>query len=151
MEISMVCGILVRLWLIHFPESSWSEDTLFRHTNLDGILPLLPLLRWGHTPGSLWGPPHGGQSSSFSWTDEEACLMKNRAQFRREANQADNKAATAAVDSLINFEAVKVRKSLAIPLHSEDNEDGNYFRLVALQQREIWNSAIWQALGAIWE
>ena len=61
--------------------------------------------------------------------------MKNRAQFRREANQADNKAATAAVDSLINFEAVKVRKS--IPLHSKDNEDGNYFRLVALQQREI--------------
>ena len=37
-------------------------------------------------------------------------LLKNRAQFRREANQADNKAATVAVDSLINFEAVKVRK-----------------------------------------
>jgi len=31
-----------------------------------------------------------------------------RIRFRREANQADNKAATIAVDSLINFEAVKV-------------------------------------------
>ncbi|KAH6913480.1 iron-sulfur clusters transporter ATM1 [Coprinopsis sp. MPI-PUGE-AT-0042] len=30
-----------------------------------------------------------------------------RTQFRREANKADNKAASAAVDSLINFEAVK--------------------------------------------
>lgn len=32
-----------------------------------------------------------------------------RTQFRREANKADNKAASTAVDSLINFEAVKVR------------------------------------------
>jgi len=32
-----------------------------------------------------------------------------RIQFRRDANKADNKAATVAVDSLINFEAVKVR------------------------------------------
>ena len=31
-----------------------------------------------------------------------------RTKFRREANQADNKAATTAVDSLINYEAVKV-------------------------------------------
>ena len=75
--------------------------------------------------------------SRSSWTDEESCLMKNRVRFRRDANQADNKAATVAVDSLINFEAVKVRKSLATPSYSEDNEDGNYFRLVALQQREI--------------
>lgn len=35
-----------------------------------------------------------------------------RTRFRREANKADNKAATVAVDSLINFEAVKVRDSL---------------------------------------
>jgi ABC-type transport system involved in Fe-S cluster assembly fused permease/ATPase subunit len=28
--------------------------------------------------------------------------------FRREANQADNKAASLSVDSLINYEAVKV-------------------------------------------
>ena len=31
-----------------------------------------------------------------------------RTRFRREANVADNKAATVAVDSLINYEAVKV-------------------------------------------
>ena len=44
-------------------------------------------------------------------------FFQYRAQFRREANQADNKAATVAVDSLINFEAVKVRKSVATPSH----------------------------------
>jgi ATP-binding cassette, subfamily B (MDR/TAP), member 7 len=33
--------------------------------------------------------------------------MYNRTRFRREANAADNKAATVAVDSLINYEAVK--------------------------------------------
>ena len=32
----------------------------------------------------------------------------DRTRFRREANAADNKAATVAVDSLINYEAVKV-------------------------------------------
>lgn len=32
----------------------------------------------------------------------------DRTQFRRQANKADNKAATVAVDSLMNFEAVKV-------------------------------------------
>ena len=31
-----------------------------------------------------------------------------RTQFRRQANSADNKAATVAVDSLLNYEAVKV-------------------------------------------
>ena len=36
-----------------------------------------------------------------------------RTRFRREANQADNKAATSAVDSLINYEAVKVRALVA--------------------------------------
>jgi len=35
--------------------------------------------------------------------------LEHRTRFRREANQADNKAATSAVDSLINYEAVKVR------------------------------------------
>jgi ABC-type transport system involved in Fe-S cluster assembly fused permease/ATPase subunit len=34
--------------------------------------------------------------------------FRSRTRFRREANIADNKAATVAVDSLINFEAVKV-------------------------------------------
>lgn len=31
-----------------------------------------------------------------------------RMRFRKEANQADNRAATVSVDSLINYEAVKV-------------------------------------------
>jgi len=35
-----------------------------------------------------------------------------RTQFRRDANKADNKAASTAVDSLINFEAVKVSLQL---------------------------------------
>ena len=35
--------------------------------------------------------------------------LEHRTKFRRDANQADNKAATSAVDSLINYEAVKVR------------------------------------------
>lgn len=37
-----------------------------------------------------------------------------RTQFRKQANAADNKAATIAVDSLINYEAVKVRPSSAV-------------------------------------
>lgn len=32
-----------------------------------------------------------------------------RTRFRKQANAADNRAATVAVDSLINYEAVKVR------------------------------------------
>jgi hypothetical protein len=35
-------------------------------------------------------------------------LHSCRTQFRKEANAADNKGATVAVDSLINYEAVKV-------------------------------------------
>lgn len=37
-----------------------------------------------------------------------------RTRFRREANQADNKAASLAVDSLINYEAVKVCATSAV-------------------------------------
>ena len=36
------------------------------------------------------------------------CSVECRTRFRREANAADNRAATVAVDSLINYEAVKV-------------------------------------------
>lgn len=35
-----------------------------------------------------------------------------RTKFRKQANAADNKAATVAVDSMINYEAVKVRHSI---------------------------------------
>ena len=49
---------------------------------------------------SVWGLSYWPNSFSPS---------EHRTRFRREANQADNKAATSAVDSLINYEAVKVR------------------------------------------
>ena len=37
-----------------------------------------------------------------------------RTRFRKQANAADNRAATVAVDSLINYEAVKVRHNLLL-------------------------------------
>ena len=37
-----------------------------------------------------------------------------RTRFRREANAADNKAAATSVDSLINYEAVKVRVDIRL-------------------------------------
>jgi ABC-type transport system involved in Fe-S cluster assembly fused permease/ATPase subunit len=40
--------------------------------------------------------------------DTTANLIDASTRFRREANKADNKAATVAVDSLLNYEAVKV-------------------------------------------
>ena len=110
--------------LVNSPSSDEVKTPACRHTNLDGILLLLRLWRWWHTRRSLWGPLHGGRFSSF-FLDRWGFMFnhhlfslfwKNRAQFRREANQADNKAATVAVDSLINFEAVKVRKSLTLTL-----------------------------------
>ncbi|KAF5344565.1 hypothetical protein D9756_011456 [Leucocoprinus leucothites] len=44
--------------------------------------------------------------AAFTWFTVRTTSWRTR--FRREANQADNKAATVAVDSLINFEAVKI-------------------------------------------
>ena len=41
--------------------------------------------------------------------DKTVLLPIIRTRFRRDANIADNKAAPVAVDSLINYEAVKVR------------------------------------------
>jgi hypothetical protein len=51
--------------------------------------------------------------SDCEWTDclTVSCWVPfgcHRTQFRKQANQADNKGATVAVDSLINYEAVKV-------------------------------------------
>jgi ABC transporter ATM len=39
---------------------------------------------------------------------------KGRTKFRKQANAADNKAATIIIDSLINYEAVKVYPSPSI-------------------------------------
>jgi ABC-type transport system involved in Fe-S cluster assembly fused permease/ATPase subunit len=63
-------------------------------------------------------------SSSLSFTHHIY-----RIQFRRDANKADNKAASVAVDSLINFEAVKVRTFTVIRIESEQ-----IVILVAFQQ-----------------
>jgi len=46
---------------------------------------------------------------AYTWFTVRTTSWRTR--FRREANKADNKAATVAVDSLINFEAVKVRST----------------------------------------
>jgi ATP-binding cassette subfamily B (MDR/TAP) protein 7 len=41
-----------------------------------------------------------------------------RTKFRKQANAADNRAATVAVDSMINYEAVKVAQNHASSHHS---------------------------------
>ncbi|KAG6840934.1 Iron-sulfur clusters transporter atm1, mitochondrial [Blastosporella zonata] len=45
--------------------------------------------------------------AAYTWFTVRTTSWRTR--FRREANKADNKAATVSVDSLINFEAVKVQ------------------------------------------
>jgi len=52
-----------------------------------------------------------------------------RTKFRKQANAADNKAATIIIDSLINYEAVKVHQYSS-------------YANTALQQREISSSII---------
>ena len=47
-------------------------------------------------------------SPLISYTVQPTYPPTHRTQFRKEANAADNKGATVSVDSLINFEAVKV-------------------------------------------
>lgn len=48
----------------------------------------------------------------YDHTQPRMMLNHSRTKFRKEANAADNKGATLAVDSLINYEAVKVRYSV---------------------------------------
>lgn len=48
--------------------------------------------------------------AAYTWFTVRTTAWRTR--FRREANAADNKAATVAVDSLINYEAVKVNSYL---------------------------------------
>ena len=96
--------------------TGYSPDHLLRirPINSDGTLPLLPPQRWSPTHGSQFGQLRGGSCSS-TWRGffvffyaYPSIYFRSRTRFRREANKADNKAATVAVDSLINFEAVKV-------------------------------------------
>lgn len=94
------------------PWISSSSTLLHRRTTLGGTMRQSRLARWPLIPGSLYGLLHGGV---FNPRNRALRLLQlnlmgfARTRFRREANQADNKAATIAVDSLINYEAVKVR------------------------------------------
>jgi ATP-binding cassette subfamily B (MDR/TAP) protein 7 len=45
--------------------------------------------------------------------------------FRREANQADNRAASVSVDSLINYEAVKVSLALCFTYENYHAKDSS--------------------------
>ena len=49
---------------------------------------------------------HSGMTADHCFPDSR------RTKFRKQANAADNRAATMSVDSLINYDAVKVRASL---------------------------------------
>ena len=67
---------------------------------------------WPLTPGLLFVLLHGG-TPILLFSPPNLVLTTflyyvTRTQFRRQANAADNKAATVAVDSLLNYEAVKV-------------------------------------------
>lgn len=100
----MVCGILVGEIV---RKLGTSIHIVLRRTSSAGTSLPSHLSRWLLILGSLCGRLHGGKVRRFlSYHTANYPLCSTR--FRREANKADNKAATVAVDSLINFEAVKV-------------------------------------------
>ncbi|KXN82782.1 Iron-sulfur clusters transporter ATM1, mitochondrial [Leucoagaricus sp. SymC.cos] len=61
---------------------------------------------------------------AYTWFTVRTTSWRTR--FRREANQADNKAATVAVDSLINFEAVKIFNNEKYEIAQYDTHLRNY-------------------------
>ncbi|KAF9444453.1 iron-sulfur clusters transporter ATM1 [Macrolepiota fuliginosa MF-IS2] len=63
--------------------------------------------------------------AAYTWFTVRTTSWRTR--FRREANKADNKAATVAVDSLINFEAVKI-------FNNEKHEVAQYDKHLAQYQ-----------------
>ncbi|KAF5359697.1 hypothetical protein D9756_003573 [Leucocoprinus leucothites] len=62
--------------------------------------------------------------AAFTWFTVRTTSWRTR--FRREANQADNKAATVAVDSLINFEAAKIFNNEKYEVAQYDTHLHNY-------------------------
>lgn len=104
LEISLVCGILVSRSI---PPRRMRASTCPRRISSVGTLLRLRLLLLEHTPGLQSVQLRGGKPHT-SLTEHHTFSLHPSTRFRREANQADNKAATTAVDSLINFEAVKV-------------------------------------------
>ncbi|RPD72384.1 P-loop containing nucleoside triphosphate hydrolase protein, partial [Lentinus tigrinus ALCF2SS1-7] len=67
--------------------------------------------------------------AAYTWFTVPTTLWRTR--FRREANSADNKAATVAVDSLINHEAVKVT-------YSHSNGTTSTFRPTSIKIATSW-------------
>lgn len=108
LEISLVCGILAST----LPRSGHKFFRLSvkgRRISLVGTLRPLPPLPSLRILGLRSVQPHGGAFNFLLLISSHQLRHLRRTRFRREANQADNKAATIAVDSLINFEAVKVQ------------------------------------------
>lgn len=58
--------------------------------------------------------------ATYSWFTIQTTAWRTK--FRKQANAADNQAATTVVDSLINFESVKVKKGKA-PLLELERKD----------------------------
>ncbi|XP_006459611.1 hypothetical protein AGABI2DRAFT_184231 [Agaricus bisporus var. bisporus H97] len=65
-----------------------------------------------------------GALAAYTWFTIRTTSWRTR--FRREANQADNKAATTGVDSLINFEAVKIFNNEKYEVAQYDKYLGQY-------------------------
>jgi len=113
LEISLVCGILVRIKGCLFfccELAQWFTDIQvwvgFCGYNCTGYGYIYSIYSKDYV---VEVSRHG---YSFICTYINVRLFRTR--FRREANKADNKAASVAVDSLINFEAVKVRDSFVL-------------------------------------
>ncbi|KAH9043965.1 P-loop containing nucleoside triphosphate hydrolase protein [Lactarius pseudohatsudake] len=77
LEISLVCGILLT-WYAWTYKFGWDYAAITLAT-----------------------------MAAYTWYTVRATAWRCAKQFRRQANSADNKAATVAVDSLLNYEAVK--------------------------------------------
>ena len=109
LEVSLVCGILVRCTSDHprIPPSYVVAGT-YRRTISDGTLLPSRSWRWLRIRGSRFAQLQGGKYRLCTRVYISHARINLRIQYRRAVNQADNKAATVSIDSLINYEAVKV-------------------------------------------
>ena len=111
--------LCVAFWYVgELSRSRLAERSICRRTSSVGIMRLSHSRPWPRTLGLLFVLLHGG---ALVLLFTFFCFLAPtpipttypyyviRTQFRRQANSADNKAATVAVDSLLNYEAVKVR------------------------------------------
>lgn len=112
LEVSLVCGILVRraLNVSGFPLTRWLAPTDIQvwmgfccHHRLDDGRVFVVYSSYNLKEVNA---PLASASVHLITLDPNI-----RIQYRRAVNQADNKAATVSIDSLINYEAVKVFRS----------------------------------------